>query len=341
MKIKDLICITIVFMFVGIFGSFGAVAAEKTIKLNYANFFPPTHAHGIAAADWAKEINKRTNGRVEIAYFPGGALGKGPEIYDNVLKGVADIGMSVFGYTKGRFPSMEAVEVVFGYRSAKMATFTINDFYKKFKPKDLDEVKVLYLSAHGPGLLHTSKKPVYKLEDLAGLKIRSTGTNAKMVKYLGGTPVAMPQGDTYEALRKGVVDGTFVPIEALKGWKQGEVIKYTTECYSVGYTQSLFTVMNLKKWNSLPKDIQDIFEQVSEEWIAKTAAVWDAIDEGGREFTLSLGNKIIPLSDKEGARWAKAVEPIADEYIKMAESKGLPGKEYVTEVRTLMKKYSQ
>jgi len=340
MKIEKFLVVMSLAMLIGIIPVSRAFSQEKAVSLNYANFFPPTHAHAICGDAWAKEIEKRTNGRVKITYFPGGALGKGDEIYDNVLKGVADIGMSVFGYTPGRFPSMEAIEVVFGYRSAKAATSVINDFYKKFKPKELDDVKVLYLHAHGPGILHT-KKPVYKLEDLAGMKIRSTGTNAQMVKALGGTPVAMPQGDTYEALQKGVVDGTFVPIEALKGWKQGEVIKYTTECYQVGYTQSVFVVINLKKWNSLPKDVQTIFEQTSMEWIPKTAAVWDEIDQGGRDFSLSLGNKIIPLSNEEGARWAKAVEPIANQYVEKVASKGLPGKEYVAEVRELIKKYNK
>lgn len=340
MKIQRLLVVASIVMFAAMVPFSSAFPQEKAVSLNYANFFPPTHAHAIAGDAWAKEIEKRTAGRVKVTYFPGGALGKGDEIYDNVLKGVADIGMSVFGYTAGRFPAMEAVEVVFGYTSGKAATSVINDFYRKFKPKELDDVKVLYLHAHGPGLLHT-KKPVNKLEDLAGLKIRSTGTNAQMVKALGGTPVAMPQGDTYEALQKGVVDGTFVPIEALKGWKQGEVIKFTTECYSVGYTQSIFVVMNLKKWNSLPKDVQAIIDQVSNEWIAKSADVWDSIDKGGREFSLSLGNKIIPLSDEEGARWAKAVEPISGQYIEKVQAKGLPGKEYIAEVKELVKKYAK
>jgi len=213
-----------------------------------------------------------------------------------------------------------------------------NEFYKKFRPKELDEVKVLYLHAHGPGLLH-SKKAVYKLEDLKGLKIRSTGFSAKVAKALGAVPVAMPQGATYEALQKGVVDATFSPMEVLKGWKQAEVIKYTIECFSIGYTTGMYVIMNKKKWNSLPKDVQKVFEEVSEEWIAKHGEAWDASDEEGRKFTLSLGNKIIPLSASESARWARAVRPVIDEYVAGAEKKGLPGKEYVEAIRNLIKKY--
>ena len=88
------------------------------------------------------------------------------------------------------------------------------------KPKALENVKVLYLHAHGPGLLHT-KKPVKTLEDLKGMKIRSTGFSAKVVEALGAVPVAMPQGETYEALSKGIVDGDDRPHRGAQGLEAG------------------------------------------------------------------------------------------------------------------------
>ena len=313
-------------------------AKGETINLTYSNFFPPTHIHGKLGDAWAKEIGKRTNGKVKITYFPGGALLKGPQMYDGILKGITDIGMSCFAYTRGRFPVMEAIDLPLGYPSGRVATLVINAFYKEFQPKELAEVKVLYLHAHGPGLLH-SKKPVYRLEDLKGMKVRSTGFFAKVCKALGAAPVAMSMGETYEALQKGVVEATVSPIEALKGWKQAEVIKYTTESYSIGYTTGFYVMMNKKKWNSLPKDVQKVFNEVSTGWIAKHAEAWDVIDVEGRKYTLSLGNKIIPLSKEESARWAEAVKPVIDEWIRSAEGKGFPGKTYVETIRKLIKKY--
>lgn len=315
-------------------------AQAKAIELSYANFFPPTHIQAKLGTSWAKEIEKRTNGKVKITYYPGGALLKGPKIYDGVCKGIADIGMSVFAYSRGVFPSMEAMDLPMGYPNGMAATVIINDFYNKFKPKELSKVKVMYLHAHGPGLLH-SKKPVRKLEDMKGLKVRSTGFCAKVVGALGGVPVAMGQGGTYEALQKGVVDATFSPMEVLKGWKQGEVIKDTTECYSVGYTAGFYVAMNLAKWNSLPKDVQKVVAEVSKEWIAKHGKAWDDSDKAGREFTLSLGNKIIPLSEAESARWAKAAAPVIEGYIKDKGAKGLPAKTYVDFIKAEVKKHSK
>ncbi|MCK5204276.1 MAG: C4-dicarboxylate ABC transporter substrate-binding protein, partial [Desulfobacterales bacterium] len=92
---------------------------------------------------------------------------------------------------------------------------------------------------------------------------------------------------------------------------------------------------------SLPKDVQKVFEAVSAKYIAKAGAVWDDGDKAGRNFTLERGNKIIPLSAEEGARWAKAVEPVIADYVKRAEGKGLTGKEYVETLRALIKKYSK
>lgn len=303
-------------------------AQAKAIELSYANFFPPTHIQAKLGASWAKEVEKLSNGKVKITYHPGSVLLNPKNMYDGVVKGIADIGMGVFAYNKGIFPAMEAIDLPMGYPNGKVATRVINDYYNKFKPKELSKVKVMYLHAHGPGLLH-SKRPVKKLEDMKGLKVRSTGSSARLVEVMGGVPVAMGQRGAYEALQKGVADATLSPIEVLKGWKQAEVIKYTTECYSVGYTAGFYVLMNLNKWNSLPKDIQKVIEEANKVWIAKHGKAWDDSDKAGRDFTLSKGNEIISLSKEESARWAKATQPVIDGYIKEKGAKGLPAKAYV------------
>jgi len=311
-----------------------------TTSLTYSIFFPPTHGQAKAGQAWSKEVEKRSNGRIKITVFSGGTLTPADQCYDGVVKGISDIGMSCFAYTRGRFPVMEALDLPLGYPNGRVATRVANDFYKKFKPKELEGVKVLYIHAHGPGLLHT-KKPVRSLEELKGMKIRSTGLSSKIVESLGGLPVAMPQGETYEAIQKGVVDGTFTPIETLKGWKQAEVVKSTTECYGVGYTTAMFVVMNLKKWNALPKDVQKIMEDISNEWIDVHGKAWDQLDKEGRDYSKSLGNQIIPLTKTEDARWKGAVKPIISDYVKTTTGKGLPGKKAVAEAESLIKKYGK
>ncbi len=308
----------------------------NTIQFNYSIFFPAAHGQAKAGMAWAKEIEQRTGGKVRITVFPGGTLTKANQCYEGVVNGISDIGMSVFAYNRGRFPVMEAVDLPLGYPSGMVATRSANAYFKKFAPKELADVKVLYLHAHGPGLLHT-KKPVKSLADLKDMKIRSTGLSAKVVKALGAVPVAMPQGGTYEALQKGVVEGTFGPIEVLKGWRQAEVISDTTECYSVGYTTAMFVVMNKKKWDALPANIQQIFEAVSAAYIDVHGKVWDDGDAEGRAYTLSRGNGILPLDAAEGARWATAVKPIIEDYVSAAKAKGLAGDAYVDTLKELIR----
>ena len=340
MKGKNWFLVILIASFFVLTPLYSPYVAAKPIQLNSATFFPPTHIHSILLDSWGKEVEKRTKGKVKITFFPGGALLKGPQTYDGVLKGVADIGMSVFAYSRGVFPSIEAIEKPMGYPSGKVATYVINDFVNKFKPKELDKAKVLFLHAHGPGLFH-SKEPINKLEDMKGLKLRVGGNVISTAKALGAAPVAMGQGATYEALQKGVVEATMAPMEVLQGWKHGEVTKYTTLAYSVGYTSGFYVMMNLNKWNSLPGDVQKVMDQVSKQYVQKYADAWDASDIEGKGFSLGMGRKHIALSKEESARWAKAVKPVLDDYIKKTEANGLPGKEYIKYIKQRIKRYSQ
>jgi TRAP-type C4-dicarboxylate transport system substrate-binding protein len=305
-------------------------------SLTFSIFFPPTHDQANAAMNFASEVEKRTGGRVVITPFPGGTLTKAPQVYDGVVTGISDLGNSCFAYTRGRFPVTAALDLPMGYPNGKVATAVADQFTKTVAAEELKDVKVLYVHAHGPGLLHT-KTPVRSLEDLKGMKIRATGLSAKVVEALGGVPVAMSQGETYEALQKGVVEGTFAPIETLKGWKQAEVIKYTTECYDIGYTTAMFVVMNLRQWNGLAETDQKIIEEVAAEFVAIHGETWDRADQEGKAFTLSLGNELIPLSAEESARWRQAVDPVIQDYIANTPN----GAGYVDQLRSLIAEASK
>ncbi len=297
------------------------------IKLTYSNFFPPSHIQAKLADSWCKEIEKRTGGRVKIEHYPGQTLTKAKQVYDGVVEGLSDIGFCLFGYNRGRFPLMEVVDLPLGYPTGTVATKVANDVYNKFKPKELSDVKVMYLHAHGPGLLHTRDKAVNNMGDIKGLRIRSHGTTAKVVKALGGTTVTMPMPELYQALQKGVVDGALYPVEVNKGWRMAEVVKYCTLDLSIANTSTFYVVMNKDKWNALPADIQKIIIQINEEWIPKHGAAWDSSDEEGRKYMLSKGRKFINLSESEAARWKEVVHPVLGEYVKAAKAKGLPAQE--------------
>lgn len=312
-----------------------APARERVIDLSYSIFFPPTHIQCVTADAWAREIEKRTDGRVKITIHPGGTLTQAPQIYEGVVHGISDIGMSCFAYTRGRFPLLEGLDLPLGYPNGHVATRAATEMVRKYAPQETADTHVFYVHAHGPGIL-ASKKPVRALEDLRGLKVRATGLSTKIVEALGGTPVGMSQPETYEALQKGVADATLCPIETLKGWKQGEVISSVTDSAVIGYTTAMFVVMNKAKWESLPEDIQAVFTAVSEEWVDRHGEAWDQADDEGRAFVQELGRDFIPLTEDEKQRWVEAVKPILDEYAAGCEANGLPGQAFLKDLQDMI-----
>jgi TRAP-type C4-dicarboxylate transport system substrate-binding protein len=159
--------------------------------------------------------------------------------------------------------------------------------------------------------------------------LRSTGVGAQIVEALGAKGYAAAQGDAYELMSKGTIDGSFTPPEVLKGWKQAEVVKYLTNCYKVGNTTDFFVVMNLAKWNSLPDNFKAIITKVSEDWIEKHAKVWSYYDKAGMDYFLTFPDrKVIQLSDAESAKWTAAVGQLIDGFVKEKTAKGLPAADY-------------
>lgn len=323
---RKLLSVAVVFataMYLLPVSSFGQ---EKVFKLRYTNWFPATNKLSLLCEQWCREVEKQTNGRVKIEYFPGGTLVPAALTYDNIVNGIADIGYVVPGFTRGKFPLTEVITLPLGLKSGQDASRLANEFYLKFKPKEYDETKVMYLHAHGPGLLHT-KKPVSKLEDIRSMKIRASGTVTKIAQALGASPVGTAMPEVYDALRTGVVDGALAPYNALEGFKWGELIGFSIGARSIAYADVHGVFMNKDKWNELPPDIQKIIEKINFEWLEKQGKLWDEMDREGKVFATKHGDKVVVLSANEDARWKAKMQPLFDDYVKAMKAKGLPGDE--------------
>lgn len=317
------------------------LAQDKVVTLRFSNQFPPTSGNSIVLEEWCKEVEKRTNGKVVIKYYPGNALNSPQQAYDSVVGGVVDLSNHILAYTMGKFPLSEVLDYPLGFTSGYQATKLMNEYYKKFKPKEFDDVKVMYFHGHGPGILHTRTKPVNKLEDMKGLKIKTSGSLTQLMTLLGAVPVAMPMQEAYDSISKGVADGLMAPYEPLMGWKLAEVIKCTTETHGVGYSTTFLVSVNKDKWNSIPPEQQKIIEQINQEWIEKHGKLWDQWDKDAKDLSLKRGNKVITLSAQENARWHAKAEPLFADYVKKMKDKGLPGDEVLKFARDFIKKNSK
>ncbi len=318
---------------------FTSTLYAKTITLTYSSLFPPTHIQSKLSQAWCDEVEKRTNGKVVVQYFPSQTLTKAKQNYDGVVSGLSDMGLCLFAYTRGRFPVLEAVDLPLGYTTGVQATKVVNEIYNELNPKELSDTEVMFLHAHGPGLLHTKGKAVKSMKDVKGLKFRGHGTSALVVKALGGTPVSMPMPELYQSLLKGIIEGALYPLEVNKGWKMGEVVDYVTMSTSIAYTSSFYVVMNKQKWNSIPTDLQEIIRQINQEYIPKHGAAWDKSDKAGLEYFKSLGHQVVDLSDAEAINWQKAVIPVIEQYIEKMNKNGFDGKKIVEFVKSSLAKH--
>jgi len=258
------------------------------------------------------------------------------------VNGVADLGLSCFAYTRGRFPVLEAFELPgITYNNSKVASQVAWEGVQQLNPAEVQDTKLMMVLATGPGDLMT-KVPVKSLNDLRGLSIRATGLSAKTLETLGATPVAMPQSETYESLSKGVVKGNLGPVEVLKGWKNAEVTGYVTKTPFL-YNTLFFLTMNLDKWNSLSPDVQQAILDVNEQYFQDVAmGLWDKQNEDAIKWAVEeKGNQIIHLSDEEAAKWINLVKPIQDDFVARMNEKGFKGQEILDTVKNLADQYNR
>jgi TRAP-type C4-dicarboxylate transport system substrate-binding protein len=303
-----------------------AQAKDDVIELKMANLYPPPAEQSKICEEFIKDLETRSEGRITVKYYPGGSLVKAPQIYDAIKSGLIDMGYTHIFYTPGRMAVTEAGGLPLGFTSPWTSSYALNDFYFQLQPKEWDEVKVLWLNGLGPGIILTNK-PVRTMEDLKGLTLRAPGISGDIIKAWGGTPAPTPMPEVYDAIKKGVIDGTTASLETLKTWRFAEVTKYVTLTWQVGFLYPFYMAMNKNSYNKLPPDLKAILDGLCGEYRGKYALMWNEIELKGKQFGESKGLEFIELSEAEAARWQQAVEPVIDDYVKKMVEKGFPESE--------------
>ncbi|MCB8816419.1 TRAP transporter substrate-binding protein [Desulfosporosinus shakirovi] len=324
--------------------SSGGTTAETTkrIELKLASFFPATHpVETEITQGWIIAVDKATNGRVKVTSYPAETLLKSAETYEGVVKGVSDIGMSAYAYTRGRFPVVETF-LLPGIlnKNSMSASYSLMEGIKTLNPKELQDTHHLFSWASGPGNL-MSKAPYRALNDIQGLQIgASTGLVGDALKLLGATPITMPMPEWYEALQKGIMKGGLSAGELLKGFRLGDVTgDYITQTPFI-YNQAFFVTMNLDKWNSIPADVQKQITQATEDYYGGVVpGMWDKINAAGVKYTQDKKKvEIITLSESETAKWLDLLKPMHTDYIAVLNGKGLEGEKILTAVMDIVDK---
>src|SRR5690554_389382 len=313
------------------------------IELNLAHFFPATHpVEKVVVQKWIDQVDAATEGKIVVTSYPGETLLNSAEVYEGVTSGIADLGISCFSYTRGRFPLLEAFELPgIIYQNAKVASVVAWEGIKKHSPEEVQDTHLLMVFTTGPGHLFI-KTPVRNLQDLQGMQIRATGLSAQTLETLGAVPVAMGQPEAYEAISRGLVKGNLSPLEVLQGWRHAEVTDYLTLTPFI-YNTLFFFTMSREAWDKLTPELQETMTEVSERIFLETAAgIWDFQNKEALQWAIeSTGQQVIQLDAGEEERWIELVAPVQKEFIKKMEEKDLPGEAMLQTVKELANKYNQ
>jgi TRAP-type C4-dicarboxylate transport system substrate-binding protein len=319
------------------------MAQDVTLRLH--QFLPPpATVPKHILKPWATRVEEASGGKVKIEHFDAMSLGgKPPSLMDQAIEGIADITMTVVGYTPGRFPSTEVFELPFMMTSPVATSLAFQEMVETdLQNSEFKDVKVLGAWVHGPGVIHTDS-PVNSVDDMAGLKMRGpTRVINDLLKELGATPVGMPLPAIPEALSKGVVSGTVIPWEVTPAIKLTELVTNHTEFTGdeALYTATIILVMNKKKYEGLPADVRAAIDAESGQKLSRFAAevMW-AKDAPGRAIAEKAGNNIIQLSADEVAGFRAKAEPVIERWIAQMDAKGIDGKKLIADAKALIKKH--
>lgn len=289
---------------------------------------------------WMDKISAESGGRIVFEHYPAMQLGgKPPELVDQVVDGVADVIWTLPGYTPGRFPRTEVIELPFLVNDAESASRALYALGEKYMfDTEYADYKVLALFTHGPGVIH-SRAPITSPADLSGVKLRApTRVTNMMVTGLGATAVGMPVPAVPESLSKGVIDATMLPWEVTGALKTSELVSNHTEFTGKAiYTGAFLIAMNKDKYESLPDDLKAVIDANSgAEFSAMAGRIGQEADAKARQIAVDLGNNITVLDAAQSAVWEEAAKATYDTWIADSAAAGFDGEAILNEARSLL-----
>lgn len=310
-------------------------ASAAEIELTYASPYSTAHPYGAADTEWMERIQQQSGGRVAITAYWGKTLITSREGVNEVVAGIADMAYITPIYATSGFDLLRKTPAFFyGYSNPDQVLKTFLSLWEKYPQfsAELEGVHVLGYNVGTPMHIMLRSKPINTLDDLKGLRIRSANDYISALSMLGAEGVAMPMGDTYPALQKGVLDGVIAPYEALKSLSFAEVVKFYSEIpHSRGAYPS--RAMNQGVWDGLPADIQKIFTD-NVEWLTKrNLELSMGAEEAGKAYGVSNGVQFnTPGEDVQKAYAATFIEG-AKSVAAELDAAGLPGTAILADVR--------
>lgn len=294
----------------------GSTADARDLSLAY--FMGPNHPMNAGLmTPFGKQLAEATGGTVTVQQFPGGALNSvPPKQYSILLDGVADIVFALPGYTADAFPKTNVV----GLPGVCDSAFECSEALQRARQELEKEynAKVLAIWANAPPVLITKDKPVTKLSDLEGLKVRVTSKgDVPFVEALGASAVAQPVNVINQNLANGVIDAIMIDPSAIGSFKLYEPANYVTSWFP-GSGSAFVLLMNQDVYDGLSDEEKVAVNRLSGADLSLSAgSAYDAVAAKGLSVAEANGVDIVDWDegerDKVQAAIDAAMETMADD----------------------------
>jgi TRAP-type C4-dicarboxylate transport system substrate-binding protein len=345
-KKKSLFLIGIAGLFAAAMFFTSSVAMADPIILKYSDPSSPNAARAKAVKAWGDWIEKETGNEVKIEYYWSKSLAKPKDNIKATKGGIADMAMnSSFGYHKTQFPIWQFSELLMlGGADWGAHSRTVKEMYETMPvlKKEIDKTGLKLMAMIGIHPTHfMTQKPIRKLEDFKGMRIRSLGSMADFLKSIGASPVGMTIYETYEAMQKGIVDGAQSYMYVNIPFKLVEVSKYAIVPGIQNITMSIY--MNKKVYGKLPAKAKKVIDEQSwDKMLEFVNASWDESYTKSVAGLKKAGIEFIEIDKTELARWKKAVKvPVYDKWLANMKKKGVDGQAILDKYAEVYKKYQR
>lgn len=282
-----------------------AAAGRAVVELLYATPYAPTHPFSRADSRWMEFVERESNGRLRIRPSWAGALMSSQHSLIELRHGVADIGLITPIYVKGGAHLIRTQSGFYsGVRDIEEQValyYCFADRHPEFD-RELAGLKVLAVQGGSlPGLI-TRERPVTKLDELKGMRIRVPTELLPVFRALGADPVIMPMGDVYSALAKGIIDGVVAPPDTFRALHFAEVAKYYT---TLAIPRGAYPAraMSIERWNALSEDDRRVLEAAIPVWEAALADENRRAVEEGWRYAREQGVVEVAIGAEDQARF--------------------------------------
>ena len=306
-------------------GAAMAYSEKEPLVLKVAIDNPPTDMKAVTIKHIGDIVEAKTKGRIKFEYFYGGSLIKKPQYIEAIARGIADISTGPVSFVTGKMPELSIFEVYGSYRLDKFLEMqeAVEPLFSDFlKEKGIHHVLMQY---SGSTVFPHKTKFLNKPEDWKGQKMRLGGRwQSDLGNKWGASPVFLSPGELYIALQKGVIDGYMLIWDLIYGAKLFEVAPYHIDSEFSNNIEHV--TMNLKKWESMTKEDQDIFNAAVKEtkpWTTReTLKYYDDL----KKDLIGKGVKIHQLTPEEKALYLKDAYALYPEVEKIS---GPTGKKFM------------